>query len=258
MPACPAHEPAPGRRGREVPPARIRIAHRGDTHPGDGGGTARLRRARRDGRLRVDGGSRRTGVHPHVHSHGDDREQSSHGLFGAVIVEPAGSRWIDPRTGADIETGWDAMISGPGRADFREFALFYHEIGDENYQVLDRDGEFVPARRPVHELVPARRARAQLPERAVLQPAGAPAAAHGQTVDESLAYSSYSFGDPATPIAAQLPRRPREAAGRARRLGGLPRAPRARRLDPLAHGSRDSERRVRRAARQDTRRSFRA
>ena len=49
------------------------------------------------------------GTH-YFHSHGDDREQSSHGLFGALIVEPAGSSYLDPRTGRVESSGWDAIV----------------------------------------------------------------------------------------------------------------------------------------------------
>src|SRR5205085_6309638 len=41
-----------------------------------------------------------------MHSHGNDRAQSGHGLFGAVVVEPKGTRWLDPRTGQETATGW--------------------------------------------------------------------------------------------------------------------------------------------------------
>ncbi|MGE5141058.1 MAG: multicopper oxidase domain-containing protein, partial [Rudaea sp.] len=48
------------------------------------------------------------GTH-YFHSHGNERFQTSHGLFGAVIVEPKGSRYLDPISGADLTTGWAAI-----------------------------------------------------------------------------------------------------------------------------------------------------
>ena len=45
---------------------------------------------------------------------------------------------IDPLTGGELRSGWDAVDQDATPARFREFALYYHEIGDENYQVLDR------------------------------------------------------------------------------------------------------------------------
>jgi FtsP/CotA-like multicopper oxidase with cupredoxin domain len=138
------------------------------------------------------------GTH-YVHSHGNVREQTVHGLFGAVIVEPAGSRFLDPLTGEELSSGWAAMIEDPNGPDFREFGLYYHEVGDENYQFLDKAGEFVAQVDPTTSAYrPGARAlnyrsesfmnRLQLQEQTTGR------------FDESVAYSSYVFGDPATPI----------------------------------------------------------
>ncbi|MGB2696148.1 MAG: multicopper oxidase domain-containing protein, partial [Dehalococcoidia bacterium] len=138
------------------------------------------------------------GTH-YFHSHGNDREQTSHGLFGAVIVEPQGSRYIDPLTGDEPARGWAAIIEDPKGSDFREFALYYHEVGNENYRLLDKAGEFVPQVDPLTSAYrPAARAlnyrsepfynRLQLEQK------------NFGLFDESASYSSYVFGDPATPI----------------------------------------------------------
>src|SRR5205814_4980658 len=55
------------------------------------------------------GSNEAEGTH-YFHSHGDERDQTSHGLFGAVIVEPHGSSWLDPSTGRPLRTGWAAMV----------------------------------------------------------------------------------------------------------------------------------------------------
>ena len=132
------------------------------------------------------------------HSHGDPRFQSGHGLFGTLVVEPAGATWLDPRTREPGTVGWDAVIETPaGR--FREYVLAYHEIGDEEYRIAKAGGGTVPQVDPITGAYrPAARAinyrsepflnRLQLQEERT-----GPA-------DESLAYSSYTFGDPATPI----------------------------------------------------------
>jgi hypothetical protein len=135
-----------------------------------------------------------------MHSHGNDRVESGHGLFGAVIVEQAGTRWLDPRTGQESATGWDSIVSNPGHGDFREFVLTYHEIGDEQYQLLDRTGNFVPLVDPMTSSYrPDARAINYRSEpfgnRLTVQQE------RGQTPDESVEYSSYAFGDPTTPIA---------------------------------------------------------
>jgi FtsP/CotA-like multicopper oxidase with cupredoxin domain len=65
------------------------------------------------------------GTH-YFHSHGNDREQTNHGLFGAVIVEPKGSRYLDPLSGQELRSGWAAIIQDQEGSDFREFAVLYH------------------------------------------------------------------------------------------------------------------------------------
>jgi FtsP/CotA-like multicopper oxidase with cupredoxin domain len=138
------------------------------------------------------------GTH-YFHSHGNTREQTSHGLFGAVIVEPRGSEWLDPLSGGPLRSGWAAVIRDPKGADFREFALVYHEIGNESYQLMDALGQFVPLVDPLTSAYrPASRALNYRSEpfmnrlRLQQQRTG--------RFDESLSYSSYTFGDPATPI----------------------------------------------------------
>jgi len=138
------------------------------------------------------------GTH-YFHSHGDDRLQTEHGLFGAVVVEPSGSTWLDPRSGGPAQTTWDAVVHPASGRDFREYVLYYHEVGDENYQPVAADGSFVPlvdnlsgAYRPDGRAINYRsepfRNRLALQQKLTGK------------FDESLEYSSYGFGDPATPI----------------------------------------------------------
>ena len=139
------------------------------------------------------------GTH-YAHSHAEERFQTGHGLFAAVVVEPPGSTWLDPLSGGATATGWMADISPPKSPPFREFVLYYHEIGTEKYQLLDRNGAFIPLVDPLlNAYRPGARAINYRSEpflnRMALQQAG------GGAFDESAAYSSYSFGDPATPIA---------------------------------------------------------
>ncbi|MFN7147749.1 MAG: multicopper oxidase domain-containing protein, partial [Myxococcota bacterium] len=131
----------------------------------------------------------------YFHDHGDSRQRVAHGLFGAVIVEPAGATWRDPETGEPSDgTNWEAIIQVPGEPDFREFVLFYHEVGDEDFtgivdaagaelpQVDDLSGVYRPAGRALnYRSEPFMR-------RLEIEP------------DKSHGYGSYMFGDPATPI----------------------------------------------------------
>ena len=148
------------------------------------------------------GASEQLGTH-YFHSHGVERFQTGHGLFGAVIVEPASASWLDPSTGRPAATGWAAVVVAPGTSDFREFVLYYHEIADENYQIIDRRGQFIPLVDPtLGDYRPGARAINYRSEpfmnRMQLQVALPPPA--GGRFDESLAYSSYAFGDAATPV----------------------------------------------------------
>ncbi|MCA1645700.1 MAG: multicopper oxidase domain-containing protein [Chloroflexi bacterium] len=138
------------------------------------------------------------GTH-YFHSHGDARDQTNHGLFGAVIVEPNGATVLDPLTGGELRSGWQAMIRVPGGSSFREIAIYYHEIGDERYRHLDRDDRLVVQVDPfTSSYRPGDRALNYRSEpfmnRLALQQQML------GTFDKSAAYSSYVFGDPATPI----------------------------------------------------------
>jgi hypothetical protein len=141
------------------------------------------------------------GTH-YAHSHGPDaalaRKQTEHGLYAAVVVEPAGATWTDPRTGAPA-TGWDAVVHRPDGTSFREFTLFYAEDGDEPYQPVTKDGQFVPL---VDDLTGAYKPGARwvnYRSEPFLDRLSLEKARTGH-YDESGAYSSYAFGDPATPV----------------------------------------------------------
>ena len=141
------------------------------------------------------------GTH-YAHSHGADaalaRRQTEHGLYAAVVVEPAGATWTDPRTGAPA-TGWDAVVRRADGTSFREFTLFYAEDGDEPYQLVTKDGQFLPL---VDDLTGAYKPGARwvnyrsepFLDRLALEKQ------RTGRYDESGAYSSYAFGDPATPV----------------------------------------------------------
>ena len=59
-----------------------------------------------------------------------------HGLFGAVIVEPAEAKWFDPESGEELESGLMADIYTPGQSAFREYTVFFHD----ELEILDKDG----------------------------------------------------------------------------------------------------------------------
>jgi FtsP/CotA-like multicopper oxidase with cupredoxin domain len=128
------------------------------------------------------------------------RDPSSLGLIGAMVVEPKGSRYLDPWTGGKLESGWMAMIVNDESRDFREFGLIYHEVGDESFRPLNRHGEMIPQRDPQTDAYrPSARAMNFRSE-----PFGINNLAQQEKKfhfeDESLAYSSYTFGDAPTTI----------------------------------------------------------
>ena len=88
------------------------------------------------------------GIH-YFHSHGNERFQTGHGLFGALIVEPAGSKFLDPFTGEELKSGWLAIIEDSNGPDFREFVTIYHEIGNDAFRPLDREDGKLPLVDPI-------------------------------------------------------------------------------------------------------------
>ncbi|WP_433720746.1 hypothetical protein ACQP2Y_36660 [Actinoplanes sp. CA-051413] len=50
----------------------------------------------------------------------DVQSHLQHGLFGALVIEPAGSTYLNPANGQPLTSGTSAVISNPGQADFRE------------------------------------------------------------------------------------------------------------------------------------------
>jgi manganese oxidase len=138
------------------------------------------------------------------HSHGDSRELTAHGLFGAIIAEPAGSTFLDPQTGQPLngQSNWEAIIqmpSGSSTPSFREFAVAYHEVGDEQFNLLNSSGQQLPqndnfttAYRPGSRALNYR-------SEPFFDRLGTMNAVFN-SIDESQGYGSYTFGDPATPM----------------------------------------------------------
>ena len=140
-----------------------------------------------------------------VRSWSNERELTVMGLFGAFVVEPKGSRYLDPLgTGAapEIKSGWQVMIDNGSGPDFREHVIFYHEIGDEAFRPLNKNGDFLPQRDPLTD--------AYRPGGRALNYRSEPFGINNMHVqheyfgfeDEGSAYAAYTFGD----IPTTLPR----------------------------------------------------
>ncbi len=137
------------------------------------------------------------GAH-HFHTHAV-REQWSLGMFGSLIVEPKGAKYLSPWSGQELKSGWMAMITDPNGHDFREFAIFYHEIGDEVFRILNRKGEMLPQRDQITDTYRPGGRGLNLRSEPHGTRLGLQAERHG-IHDESQGYGSYTFGDPATTV----------------------------------------------------------
>jgi len=139
------------------------------------------------------------------HSYSNDRELTVMGLFGAFVVEPKGSRYLEPLgTGpaTEAKSGWQVMIDNGSGPDFREHVIFYHEIGDEAFRPLNKKGDFLPQRDPLTDAYrPGGRALNYRSEPFGIDEMHLQHEYFGFE-DESLAYSAYTFGD----IPTTLPR----------------------------------------------------
>ena len=137
------------------------------------------------------------------HSYSNARELTVMGLFGALIVEPAGSKYLDPLgTGPapDLQSGWQAIIDNGSGHDFREYIIFYHEVGDEAFRPVNKKGDFLPQRDPLTDAYrPGGRALNYRSEPFGIDEMHVQHEYFGFE-DESLAYSAYTFGDAPTTI----------------------------------------------------------
>lgn len=137
------------------------------------------------------------------HTFANDRELTVMGLMGTFVVEPIGSEYLNPLGNGDatpMTSGWQAIIKNGTGPDFREFVLIYHEVGDEAFRPVNKHGDFLPQRDPLTDVYrPGARA---------LNYRSEPFGINNMHVqheyfgfeDESMGYSSYTYGDAPTTI----------------------------------------------------------
>lgn len=116
-----------------------------------------------------------------------------HGLFGAIIVEAAGSTWLDPVSGLPLDSGLFADIYNPAKPAFREYAVFFHD----ELEIKTKDGQ-----QPIdpHTGLPNETtAISYRSEPMRNRPPLDPHADHADTA-EDISMSSWAYGDPAPPI----------------------------------------------------------
>ncbi|KQY94658.1 copper oxidase [Paenibacillus sp. Root52] len=118
-----------------------------------------------------------------------------HGLFGALIVEPQGSTWTDPKTGKPLLSGVYADIHNPFLPSFREYAWVFHD--EMEIKDLTGDTPFSPhtfqpeATHAINYRSEPMRNRHRLILEGVVSP---------ETEGEEVHHDSWMFGDPAMPI----------------------------------------------------------
>jgi FtsP/CotA-like multicopper oxidase with cupredoxin domain len=159
------------------------------------------------------------------HDHVDGLHSWGHGLFGAHIIEPAGSTFHDPVTGKPIDSGTSADIYTKGsvgfgeKGDFREYVLWEHtgirndgspqgcEMSSFNLlaaPLIDRDPNAAnPANAPGPDVsVPDGVGNYTMGFEAHEEPAGPDRVDCGNigTSNDPYVFSSVAHGDPATPV----------------------------------------------------------
>ncbi|MBI2874804.1 MAG: peptidoglycan-binding protein [Firmicutes bacterium] len=71
----------------------------------------------------------------------DLRNHRHRGLFGALVIEPAGTNFYDHNTGQPIKAGAQTLIKdGPGTCEFHEFVV----IGHTGIDLFDCEGNRIP------------------------------------------------------------------------------------------------------------------
>lgn len=122
------------------------------------------------------------------HDHMSAGEKGFHGTFGALIVEPTGSKWLHPKTGQEIKSGTEAMIVHPDKEDFREQVLIYHDFA----RLWDKNGNMLPLEANPEEIHAAH-------GYAAVNYSNAPFFRRANA-DPAYVFSSWVHGDPQTPI----------------------------------------------------------
>lgn len=131
------------------------------------------------------------------HDHLFANMHQQHGMFGALIVEPAGSVFLDPETGIEIKSGTKAVIRTADGRSFREFALFLHDFA----LLFDKDGK--PLNPPDHP------GSDDDPGVMGINYRCEPMSERLKYVnDPSHIFSSFVYGDPDTPLLETYPGEP--------------------------------------------------
>ncbi|MGN0638988.1 MAG: copper oxidase [Huintestinicola sp.] len=131
------------------------------------------------------------------HDHLFANSHQQHGMFGALIIEPAGSEFLSPKNGKPLKSGANAVIRKANGESYREFALFVHDFA----LLFDKYGKPLdPPEHPGSDDDPGVMGISYRcePMRERLKIKN----------DPSHIFSSRRYGDPATPILETYPGEP--------------------------------------------------
>lgn len=138
--------------------------------------------------------AKREGVYM-FHDMGDTQSGENgtnvHGLFGAIIVEAPESRWLDPETGRELDSGLFADIYHPVNPAFREYAVFFHD----ELEIKDKAGN-----QPIDPHTGLPSATTGISYRSEPMRNRMPLTHNPADSGEDISMSSWVYGDPAPPI----------------------------------------------------------
>ena len=124
-----------------------------------------------------------------------NRQAVAHGLFGALAVEPAGSTYLDMKTGGPLESGWEAIDQARRRP-----------VVPRGREDLPRDRRREATTSQTATATCCRRSTrsrprtAPAPARSTTAPSRSCTAWSARPTTSRYSYNSYTFGDPATPM----------------------------------------------------------
>lgn len=119
-----------------------------------------------------------------------------HGLFGAIIVEAPESKWLDPVTGEEIESGLFADIYHPVNPSFREYSVFFHD----ELEMKNKEGE-----QPIDPHTGLPSSTTAISYRSEPMRNRLPLGHEPFDTAEDISMSSWVYADPAPPILRAYP-----------------------------------------------------
>lgn len=128
------------------------------------------------------------------HDHLFANSHQQHGMFGALIIEPKNSYYLNPKNGCPLTHGTKAIICQPGGKKYREFVLFVHDFAllfDKNNKPINSPE--VPGSHDDPGVMDINYRCEPMKERLKIKD------------NPAHIFSSFVYGDPATPLLETYP-----------------------------------------------------